>query len=89
MENKNKNRFLEANPNKILLKKSSESASSTAIINLKNITNNYVAFKSFMNRNACYVSVPNIGYILPGENLNVTIKKIEKVYNNIYNILLN
>jgi len=79
MENKNDNRFLEVNPNKILLQKTSEGNSSEASLNLKNITNDCIVFKVFINRNQVYSSVPPIGFINPGENTNIKIKKLEKV----------
>ena len=79
MENKNANRFLEVTPGKILLQKTSEGGSSEAGLNLKNITNECVVFKVFINRSAVYSSVPPIGYINPGESVNIKIKKFEKV----------
>ncbi len=79
MENKNDNRFLEVTPNKILLTRTPEGNTSEASLNLKNITEKCVVFKVFINRTAIYSSIPSIGYLLPGGQQNINIRKFDKV----------
>ena len=73
------NKYVDVFPDKIKLSKTFDQNYHEARITLTNLTNNYVVFKVYINKNTIYSANPSSSYIKPKESTTVSIKRLEKV----------
>lgn len=73
------NIYLVPSSDKIILSKNQD-GKYFSIVNLNNITHNYIIFKVFINKELLYSAKPPVGFIEPRGNLQITIKRISNVF---------
>ncbi len=73
------NKYIEVFPDKIKLSKTFEQNFYESRITLTNLTNLYVVFKVYINKNTIYSANPSSSFIKPKESTTITIKRLEKV----------
>ena len=71
------NKFIEVEPNKIILIKVTDQSIYEGRLILKNLTNNYVVYRFFNTLYMTYSITPIVYYIRPNENFIVNIKRFE------------
>lgn len=72
-------KFVETQPQKIILIKVIDQNFYEGRITLKNITNNHVVYKFFNHNEITYSISPSVYYIRPYQKFTVNIKRFEKV----------
>jgi len=77
MDNK---KYIEVFPNKILLRKQLGASFFESKMTLTNLIDKYVLFKVYINKSSQYSANPSTGYIKPGENMTINVKRVEKVF---------
>ena len=70
-------RYIETSPDKVVFKKALDDRY-TAIVNIHNLTDNYVLFQIFLNKQSSYSVLPAIGFIEPYNSTEVIIRHIEE-----------
>ena len=73
------NKYVDVFPDKIKLSKIFEQDYYEARITLTNLTNSYVVFKVYINKNTIYSANPSSSYIKPRESTTINVKRLEKV----------
>jgi hypothetical protein len=73
------NKYVDVFPEKIKLSKTFDQDYYEARITLTNLTNNYVVFKVYINKNTIYSANPSSSYIKPKESTTINVKRLEKV----------
>jgi len=73
------NKYIDIFPDKIRLSKPFEQNYYEARLTLTNLTNNYVVFKVYINKNTIYSANPSSSYIKPKESITINVKRLEKV----------
>jgi hypothetical protein len=71
--------YLDVHPNKIILSRPFNQSFYESKLTLTNITDKYIVFKVYINKSTQYSSNPSTGFIKPGDNIVITIKRVEKV----------
>jgi hypothetical protein len=78
------NKYLEIFPNKIVLSKTFDQNFYEARLNLTNLTNQYLVFKVYINKNTIYSANPSTSFIKPQDSVVVNVKRLERVKYNYF-----
>ena len=72
--------YVEIIPNKIIISKPLGATYYESRISINNLTDKYVIFKVYINKNTLYSANPSCTFIKPKDSVVVNIKRLERVY---------
>ena len=70
-------KYIETIPDKAIFKKSSDLNKYYSTVMLNNLTDNFIIFQIFLNKQTSYSVIPSVGYIEPEGSNTICIKHIE------------
>ena len=78
MEDYKKNNLVDVFPDPLILTQSNSADYLESVLNLHNLTNDYIIFRIFNNQRSLYSAKPSTSFIKPMETTKITIKRFNK-----------